>query len=145
MFSGEHTQETDHVPNISFNSSIFVNFSEYTPIYREQTQNMHSQNSFNNVVSHNSFSIMDNQNPPVDTLETIEKRISPPPLPSYFLGYTLPPGHPCNSFTLPPPPADKKRTGPRRKILLPIQRLLIFHPIFFYGCQTEISVYIQSH
>ncbi|GAU42841.1 hypothetical protein TSUD_387340 [Trifolium subterraneum] len=32
---------------------------------------------------------------------------------NYFLGYTLPPGHPCNSFTLPPPPADKKRTGPR--------------------------------
>lgn len=35
--------------------------------------------------------------------------------PNYFLGYNLPPGHPCNSFTLPPPPADKKRTGPRRK------------------------------
>lgn len=35
--------------------------------------------------------------------------------PSYFLGYNLPLGHPCNSFTLPPPPADKKRTGPRRK------------------------------
>nr|XP_027186100.1 uncharacterized protein LOC101495908 isoform X2 [Cicer arietinum] len=33
--------------------------------------------------------------------------------PNYFLGYNLPPGHPCNSFTLPPPPADKKRTGPR--------------------------------
>lgn len=41
----------------------------------------------------------------------------PPPPPSYFLGYHLPPGHPCNSFTLPPPPADKKRTGPRRKFL----------------------------
>lgn len=28
----------------------------------------------------------------------------------------LPPTpHPCESFTLPPPPADKKRTGPRRK------------------------------
>ncbi|KAK7331939.1 hypothetical protein VNO80_28684 [Phaseolus coccineus] len=39
--------------------------------------------------------------------------VLPPPPPSYFLGYTLPPGHPCNSFTLPPPPADKKRTGPR--------------------------------
>lgn len=25
----------------------------------------------------------------------------------------LPPGHPCQGFTLPPPPADKKRTGPR--------------------------------
>jgi hypothetical protein len=41
----------------------------------------------------------------------------PPPPPAYFLGYTLPQGHPCNSFTLPPPPADKKRTGPRRKCL----------------------------
>ncbi|KAK7362840.1 hypothetical protein VNO77_04964 [Canavalia gladiata] len=36
-----------------------------------------------------------------------------PPGPNYFLGYRLPQGHPCNSFTLPPPPADKKRTGPR--------------------------------
>lgn len=27
----------------------------------------------------------------------------------------LPPGHPCQGFTLPPPPADKKRTGPRRE------------------------------
>lgn len=43
--------------------------------------------------------------------------VLPPPPPSYFLGYTLPSGHPCNSFTLPPPPADKKRTGPRRKFL----------------------------
>lgn len=44
-----------------------------------------------------------------------------PSPPNYFLGYHLPIGHPCNSFTLPPPPADKKRTGPRRKfyILLP--------------------------
>jgi len=41
-------------------------------------------------------------------------KLSSPP-PGYFLGYYLPPGHPCNSFTLPPPPADKKRTGPRRK------------------------------
>lgn len=39
----------------------------------------------------------------------------PPPPPGYFLGYHLPIGHPCNSFILPPPPADKKRTGPRRK------------------------------
>ncbi|VFQ78468.1 unnamed protein product [Cuscuta campestris] len=35
----------------------------------------------------------------------------PPPV--YFMGYTLPPGNPCEGFTLPPPPADKKRTGPR--------------------------------
>ena len=35
--------------------------------------------------------------------------------PRYFTGYTLPPGNPCENFALPPPPADKKRTGPRRK------------------------------
>ncbi|XP_010549320.1 PREDICTED: uncharacterized protein LOC104820544 [Tarenaya hassleriana] len=43
----------------------------------------------------------------------VDISVFPPPPPSYFLGYTLPQGHPCNSFTLPPPPADKKRTGPR--------------------------------
>ncbi|XP_076948845.1 putative hexosyltransferase MUCI70 [Bidens hawaiensis] len=43
----------------------------------------------------------------------------PPPPPTvhpprdYFTGYTLPPGNPCETFTLPPPPADKKKTGPR--------------------------------
>ncbi|XVF40486.1 hypothetical protein PTKIN_Ptkin01aG0117500 [Pterospermum kingtungense] len=47
------------------------------------------------------------------SVEGNEVRVMPPPPPSYFLGYTLPAGHPCNSFTLPPPPADKKRTGPR--------------------------------
>ncbi|KAL4312243.1 hypothetical protein GQ457_01G042180 [Hibiscus cannabinus] len=45
--------------------------------------------------------------------EGTDVRVLPPPPPSYFLGYTLPPGHPCNTFSLPPPPADKKRTGPR--------------------------------
>lgn len=57
------------------------------------------------------------------TIESVERTnagqsaltIQPPP-PVYFKGYTLPPGNPCESFTLPPPPADKKRTGPRRKL-----------------------------
>ena len=44
-----------------------------------------------------------------------ESLAPPPPPPVYFTGYTLPPGNPCETFTLPPPPADKKRTGPRRK------------------------------
>ncbi|XP_022720466.1 uncharacterized protein LOC111278178 [Durio zibethinus] len=47
------------------------------------------------------------------SVEGTEVRVMPPPPPSYFLGYTLPPGHPCSTFSLPPPPADKKRTGPR--------------------------------
>lgn len=39
--------------------------------------------------------------------------LPPPPPHVYFTGYKLPPGNPCEHFTLPPPPADKKRTGPR--------------------------------
>ncbi|KAL3624891.1 putative hexosyltransferase muci70 [Castilleja foliolosa] len=31
----------------------------------------------------------------------------------FFTGYKLPPENPCENFALPPPPADKKRTGPR--------------------------------
>ncbi|XP_028782006.1 uncharacterized protein LOC114738151 [Neltuma alba] len=56
----------------------------------------------------------------------------PPPPPSQFLGYTLPPGHPCNSFTLPPPPADKKRTGPRPcpVCYLPVEEAIALMPKF---------------
>ncbi|KAI4374118.1 hypothetical protein MLD38_012153 [Melastoma candidum] len=56
----------------------------------------------------------------------------PPPPPQFFLGYTLPPGHPCNSFTLPPPPADKKRTGPRPcpVCYLPVEEAIARMPKF---------------
>ncbi|KAL0300720.1 UNVERIFIED_CONTAM: hypothetical protein Sradi_6348800 [Sesamum radiatum] len=37
--------------------------------------------------------------------------LSPPTV--FFTGYKLPPGNPCEHFALPPPPADKKKTGPR--------------------------------
>ncbi|KAL6197162.1 hypothetical protein ACLB2K_032774 [Fragaria x ananassa] len=54
----------------------------------------------------------------------------PPPPPAFFLGYTLPPGHPCNIFTLPPPPADKKRTGPRPcpVCYLPVEEAIALMP-----------------
>ncbi|KAL7142684.1 hypothetical protein ABFS83_08G140200 [Erythranthe nasuta] len=44
---------------------------------------------------------------------SVNVTLPPPPPPVYFTGYKLPPGNPCDHFTLPPPPADKKRTGPR--------------------------------
>ncbi|QCD76762.1 uncharacterized protein LOC114186860 [Vigna unguiculata] len=58
--------------------------------------------------------------------------VLPPSPPSYFLGYILPPGHPCNSFTLPPPPADKKRTGPRPcpVCYLPVEEAIAHMPKF---------------
>ncbi|XP_019162259.1 PREDICTED: uncharacterized protein LOC109158820 [Ipomoea nil] len=54
-----------------------------------------------------------------------------PPLPPvYFTGYTLPPGNPCEGFTLPPPPADKKRTGPRPcpVCYLPVEEAIALMP-----------------
>ncbi|KAL9321208.1 hypothetical protein ACSQ67_013047 [Phaseolus vulgaris] len=71
----------------------------------------------NNISLNESMSIVDSPSV-ISTsnilgFSTILVLPPPPPPPSYFLGYSLPPGHPCNSFTLPPPPADKKRTGPR--------------------------------
>ncbi|PPS01316.1 hypothetical protein GOBAR_AA19374 [Gossypium barbadense] len=77
------------------NDSLPLNSSETPPMNEVQTVGIVNRVSF-----------------PID-VERTEVRVMPPPPPSYFLGYTLPPGHPCNSFTLPPPPADKKRTGPR--------------------------------
>lgn len=37
------------------------------------------------------------------------------PLPPVVHSSALPPVHPCKNFKFPPPPADRKRTGPRRK------------------------------
>lgn len=55
--------------------------------------------------------------------DNMKQPLSPP---VYFTGYILPPGNPCETFTLPPPPADKKRTGPRRKFdILPIYVLFL--------------------
>ncbi|XP_065877982.1 probable hexosyltransferase MUCI70 isoform X2 [Euphorbia lathyris] len=71
-------------------------------------------------------------NNPVNQTSIFKKYVLPPPPPKYFTGYTLPPGHPCNSFTLPPPPADKKRTGPRPcpVCYLPVEEAIALTPKF---------------
>ncbi|KAL3627774.1 putative hexosyltransferase muci70 [Castilleja foliolosa] len=49
-----------------------------------------------------------------EAIGSLNATLLPPTAPPvYFTGYNLPPGNPCEHFTLPPPPADKKRTGPR--------------------------------
>lgn len=85
---GEDSQ-TNPAHNIAINNTAGLGFIEFSPTYGEQ------RNGFDSV--------------------GVNSVVLPPPPPAVFLGYTLPPGHPCNSFSLPPPPADKKRTGPRRK------------------------------
>ncbi|CAN1810696.1 Probable hexosyltransferase MUCI70 [Linum perenne] len=66
----------------------------------------------------------------VHTQNKVANLVLPPPPPSFFLGYSLPPGHPCNAFTLPPPPADKKRTGPRPcpVCYLPVEEAIALMP-----------------
>ncbi|GKA97916.1 Rho GTPase-activating protein like protein [Tanacetum coccineum] len=56
--------------------------------------------------------------------------LPPPSPPIYFTGYTLPPGNPCETFTMPPPPADKKRTGPRPcpVCYLPVEEAIALMP-----------------
>lgn len=82
---GEDAQEREPIPNIGVNGSMLLN----------------------NHIESNTLSSL--------SVMGVVHNLALPPPPAVFLGYTLPPGHPCNSFTLPPPPADKKRTGPRRK------------------------------
>ncbi|KVH89524.1 hypothetical protein Ccrd_008482 [Cynara cardunculus var. scolymus] len=90
LFEGEINQK---------NSSL-VRFSGYSPsIDEERVQ------EFNSALVNDQMKITLNDDNRVEA--------HPPPPPVYFTGYTLPPGNPCESFRMPPPPADKKKTGPR--------------------------------
>ncbi|KAG5378825.1 hypothetical protein IGI04_026667 [Brassica rapa subsp. trilocularis] len=97
---GEDGQEVQVPPSLHFNGSSVVNHSS---MFNEE-QNINIRNISFNVV------------------------FSPPPL--HFLGYTLPQGHPCHTFTLPPPPADRKRTGPRPcpVCYLPVEEAIALMP-----------------
>lgn len=90
---GEVAPEVGHIQNIGINNTSEEQYSGYS-----QT----------NVVQ-------DKLNNSSDISGEDKIAIASPP-PAYFTGYTLPPGNPCETFTLPPPPADKKRTGPRREL-----------------------------
>ncbi|KAJ7968566.1 Inner membrane protein oxaA [Quillaja saponaria] len=105
---GEDASENENVPSIHVNKNLSVSYIQSSVTYLEQN---------NNTIS--SQNIMG-----------IPSSVFPPPPPDYFLGYTLPPGHPCNSFTLPPPPADKKRTGPRPcpVCYLPVEEAIALMP-----------------
>lgn len=127
---GEDAREGDQVPNLLLNDSLSINYSESSLIYREQTKNMYNETSFNSIENQNSIAHSVEPTDNMVSVRPIESTVFPPPPPSYFLGYTLPPGHPCNSFTLPPPPADKKRTGPRPcpVCYLPVEEAIALMP-----------------
>ncbi|MBA0778161.1 hypothetical protein Gotri_006062 [Gossypium trilobum] len=111
VFTGEY-QDSDNVRKV--NDSLPINNSGFPLIYEVQSVKIDNWTSL--VAS--------------DSVEGTEVRVMPPPPPPYFLGYTLPPGHPCHTFSLPPPPADKKRTGPRPcpVCYLPVEEAIALMP-----------------
>ncbi|XP_023520177.1 uncharacterized protein LOC111783478 [Cucurbita pepo subsp. pepo] len=105
MGKGEDAQEEQHIQHISMNNSLVMSFrqSPSQDIMDDRSSSLTKRRETSSLAS-------PPPPPPPPSL--------PPPPPSFpppaiFMGYTLPPGHPCNNFALPPPPADKKRTGPR--------------------------------
>ncbi|XP_059659084.1 probable hexosyltransferase MUCI70 isoform X2 [Cornus florida] len=105
---GEETREGNPIQSITLNSSFPWGYPESSPTHGElygsilnKTDNMGGEI----VVQH------------------------PSPA-AYFTGYTLPPGNPCEGFALPPPPADRKRTGPRPcpVCYLPVQEAIDLMP-----------------
>ncbi|GLT82867.1 hypothetical protein SLE2022_012000 [Rubroshorea leprosula] len=109
--------ENDHVQSVTLNVRLSINYSGSPLMYSLQPNGLNTAYTVNQTSS-------------LITGEETENRIMPPPASSYFLGYTLPLGHPCNTFTLPPPPADKKRTGPRScpVCYLPVEEAVALMP-----------------
>ncbi|GMP74662.1 hypothetical protein CsSME_00032023 [Camellia sinensis var. sinensis] len=150
---GEDAQERDRVPSITLNKSIPLSYSKSSPIHGEQNNN---NNSFfssirNNVGSNESIAQPPlpsplSPPPPPPPPPPSPLPLSHPPPPVYFTGYALPSGNPCESFTLPPPPADKKRTGPRRNMpcMLPSgarSHCLNAKCLFLFSCGQTFNIY----
>ncbi|KAL8228137.1 hypothetical protein R6Q57_015721 [Mikania cordata] len=114
---GEVPQEVHNIQNLEFkNNSI----TEVSPMGADE-QNVRAINS---SLADHEVNITFNK----DITITI---VSPPPPPRvYFSGYTLPHDHPCQNFPMPPPPADKKRTGPRPcpVCYLPVEEAIAMMP-----------------
>ncbi|XP_058201976.1 probable hexosyltransferase MUCI70 isoform X2 [Rhododendron vialii] len=104
---GEDSQERDRIESIRLDNTL--SFPGSLPTHMEQ-------NNDNGIISSTQNYVESNQS-----------RLQPP---AFFTGYTLPPGNPCETFTLPPPPADKKRTGlrPCRVCYLPVEEAIALMP-----------------
>ncbi|WJZ96395.1 hypothetical protein VitviT2T_015086 [Vitis vinifera] len=111
---GEDAREVDSVGKLGANGSpAFV----YTKSFSTRSLDLYRMNNSSFV---RSESVAQPPPPPPP----------PPPPAPVFLGYNLPPGHPCENFALPPPPADKKRTGPRPcpVCYLPVEEAIALMP-----------------
>ncbi|CAM8979577.1 unnamed protein product [Rhodiola kirilowii] len=90
LYVGKGEDSQGGFQNYRFNRSIIL---DSTPVYIQPIREKESISTSKKVFA-----------------SKVMVNATPPPM---FLGYKLPPGHLCETFALPPPPADKKRTGPR--------------------------------
>ncbi|KAM0050021.1 hypothetical protein Hdeb2414_s0008g00292921 [Helianthus debilis subsp. tardiflorus] len=117
---GEVTQEVHNVQSLDFKNNSIADLS---PMSVDED----TVNAINSSLANHEMKITLND----DKIATIVPAPPPPPPPPvYFTGYTLPKGHPCETFTMPPPPADKKRTGPRPcpVCYLPVEEAIALMP-----------------
>ncbi|KAI3495308.1 hypothetical protein L1887_37591 [Cichorium endivia] len=112
-----------------YQNSSTVRFSQYSSsnIDKERLKELDSalvNDQMKTTVNHGDNRVEPHPPPPPPTANY------PPPPPVYFTGYTLPPGNPCENFKLPPPPADKKKTGPRPcpVCYLPVEEAISYMP-----------------
>ncbi|KAF8391344.1 hypothetical protein HHK36_023648 [Tetracentron sinense] len=83
-----------HIQNIGPNDRMVSSYPESLLIYGEQDNKKGTNTSVLKIMPRSG-----------------ENKAPLPP--AIFMGYAHPPGHPCEKFAFPPPPADKKRIGPR--------------------------------
>ncbi|KAM0048835.1 hypothetical protein Hdeb2414_s0008g00278981 [Helianthus debilis subsp. tardiflorus] len=124
---GEVTQEVHNIQSLDFKNNSITDFS---PMSDDELK----VDVVNSSLAHHEMMITLNSDETIITLSPPPS--PPPPLPSpppprvYFTGYTLPHDHPCENFPMPPPPADKKRTGPRPcpVCYLPVEEAIAMMP-----------------
>ncbi|XP_071721099.1 probable hexosyltransferase MUCI70 [Rutidosis leptorrhynchoides] len=129
---GEVTQEFGPIRSLGL-----VNFSAPPTFDEKRSQEFHNSLANDDVMKINVAN---------DKIITAQPFFPPPPI--YFLGYALPPGNPCETFTLPPPPADKKRTGPRPcpVCYLPVEEAIALMPKApSYSPVVQNLTYIHEH
>ncbi|KAI3498774.1 hypothetical protein L1887_34558 [Cichorium endivia] len=120
---GEVSQEVHPIQSLEFKNDSITTFSP-TSVDEEKLQAIdNSKITFNNNIN-----VTASPPPPSSPLPLPPP--PPPPPPVYFTGYTLPANHPCQTFKMPPPPADKKRTGPRPcpVCYLPVEEAIALMP-----------------
>ncbi|KAL9267559.1 putative hexosyltransferase MUCI70 [Drosera capensis] len=99
---GEDVQETDPAPNLSLHNRTTIDSG--TPFLSR---------------------IEINSSPEYAQQHSVQNTSAP-----HFKGYVLPQGNPCENFAFPPPPADRKRIGPRPcpVCYLPVEQAIALMP-----------------